>query len=76
MNSQVRHLALLWCCALPFVAAACGGESPTGGMEDELNVVEGSLLIVAGDGQVGSLGHPLSDSLVVKVAVATKARLA
>ena len=31
-------------------------------------VAVGSLLIVAGDGQVGSLGLPLSDSLIVKVA--------
>ena len=66
MNNQVRHLALFWCCALPLVAAACGAESPTGGTVVE--VVEGSLLSVAGDGQVGSLGRPLSDSLIVKVA--------
>ena len=66
MNNQVRHLALLWCCALPLVAAACGAESPTGGTVVE--VVEGSLLSVAGDGQVGSLGRPLSDSLIVKAA--------
>ncbi len=77
MNNRARHLALLWCCALPLVAAACGAESLTGGVEAEPNVpdvpdvpdvVEGSLLSVAGDGQVGSLGHPLSDSLIVKVA--------
>lgn len=66
MNNQVRHLALLWCCPLPLVAAACGAESPTGDTVVEL--VDGSLLSVAGDGQVGSLGHPLSDSLIVKVA--------
>ena len=28
---HVRYLALLWCCALPLVAAACGGRSPTEG---------------------------------------------
>ena len=66
MNNQVRHLALLWCCPLPLVAATCGAESPTGDTVVEL--VDGSLLSVAGDGQVGSLGHPLSDSLIVKVA--------
>ena len=33
MNDQVRPLALLWRCALPLVAAACGGDSPTGGTE-------------------------------------------
>ena len=65
MNDQVRYLAMVWCCALPLLAAACGGESPTEGTEIE--VVEGSLLSVAGDGQVGSLGHPFSDSLIVKV---------
>jgi len=64
MNNQVSHLALL-CCAFPFVATACGGESPTEGTVVE--VVEGSLLSVAGDGQVGNLGKPLSDSLIVKV---------
>ncbi len=37
-------------------------------MVDVVELVEGSLLSVAGDGQVGSLGHPLSDSLIVKVA--------
>ena len=66
---QVRHLALFWCCALPLLAAACGGESPTEGTEVE--VVEGSLLSVAGDGQLGNLGKPLSDSLIVKVADAS-----
>ncbi|MEE9225329.1 MAG: hypothetical protein V3U68_03945, partial [Bacteroidota bacterium] len=65
MNNQVRHLALLWCCALPLVAAGCGGESPTGGTVVE--VAERRLLSVAGDGQVGSLGRPLSDSVIVKV---------
>ena len=68
MSNQVRHLALLWCCALPLVAAACGGEPPTGGPGAGPNVVDGSLVSVAGDAQVGSLNHPLSDSLIVMVA--------
>ena len=75
MNSQIRHLALFWCCALPLVVAACGGESPTEGTEVEVEVIDGSLLRVTGDGQVGSLGRPLSDSLVVKVADASGAGL-
>ena len=51
------------------MAAACGGESPTEGeVVEEVEVVEGILLSVAGDGQVGTLGNPLSDPLVVKVA--------
>jgi len=33
----------------------------------EVEVIDGSLLRVAGDGQVGNLGKPLSDSLIVKV---------
>ena len=65
---QARHLALLWCCSLPLVAAACGGESPTEGTEDELDLIEGSFLSVSGNGQVGTLSNPLSDSLIVKVA--------
>ena len=66
---QARHLALCWCCTLALVAAASGGESPTeGAVVEVVEVIEGSLLSVAGDGQVGSLRHPLSDSLVVKVA--------
>ena len=67
MNDQVRHLALLWCCALPLVAAACGGDSPTAGSRAGRIVVEGSLLKVSGDGQVGSLGKDLSDPLIVQV---------
>ena len=47
MVDQARHLALLWCCAFPLVATACGGESPTEGTVVE--VVEGSLLSVAGE---------------------------
>ena len=71
MNNQVSHLALL-CCAFPFVATACGGESPTEGeVVEVVEVVEGSFLSVAGDGQVGSLGNPLTDSLVVRVADAS-----
>jgi len=46
------------------MAAACGGESPTEGVVAK---VQGSLLSVAGDGQVGNLGRPLSDSLIVRV---------
>ncbi len=65
MNNQVSHLALL-CCAFPFVATACGGEPPTGGAVVE--VVQGTVLSVSGDGQVGNLGKPLSDLLIVKVA--------
>ena len=67
MKNRVRHLALLWCCALPLVAA-CGAESPTAGTVEVVEVVEGSLLSVAADGQVGILGKPLSDSLIVEVA--------
>jgi hypothetical protein len=37
----------------------------------EVEVIDGSLLRVAGDGQVGNLGKPLSDSLIVKVADAS-----
>ncbi len=48
------------------MAAACGGESPTEGTVIE--VVKGSLLSVAGDGQMGSLGKPLLDTLIVKFA--------
>ena len=65
---MIRRFAWPWSCALPLLAAACGGESPTGGTEDELDLIEGSLLSVAGNGQVGTLSHPLSDSLIVKVA--------
>ena len=64
---QVRHLALSWCCALPLLAAACGGDSPTAGPRAGRIVVEGSLLKVSGDGQVGSLGKDLSDPLIVQV---------
>ncbi len=61
---HMRRLTLLPApLVLVAMAAACGAESPT-----ESAVVEGSLLSVAGDGQVGSLGRPLSDSLIVKVA--------
>ena len=71
MSDQVRHFVLLWCCASSFVAAACGAESPTGGTVDEVvdvdEAVEGSLLSIAGDAQVGNLGKPLSDPLIAKV---------
>ena len=64
---HTRRLTLLPApLVLVAMAAACGAETPTG--ETVVEVVEGSLLSVAGDGQVGSLGHPLSDSLIVKVA--------
>ena len=69
MNDRARHLEFLWFCAFPLVAAGCGGESPTEGPEVE--VVEGSLLGIAGDKQVGTLGRPLSDSLIVEVADAS-----
>ena len=47
------------------MAAACGSGSPTGETVDVVEVVEGSLLSVTGDGQVGNLNKPLSDSLIV-----------
>ena len=71
MNNQVSHLALL-CCAFPFVATACGGESPTEGAVVE--VVQGTLLSVSGDGQVGNLGKPLGDSVFTPAATSLRKR--